>query len=454
MRNFAVGIQSITSFQTKKDMQKRLLFCACIGMLCAADAAAQTQRSMTIDELFALVETGSKTLRMQKTGVDVAIRGIEEARSRRLPDINTSLAASYNGNVLMTDRDFGNARGLTQPHFGNSFALEAQQVVYAGGAISSGIRLAELQRAQSENTVEMTRNQMRFIALGQYLELLKLENGIKVYDSNIALTEKLIADIKSRQTQGMALKNDVTRYELQMESLKLGKRRLEDQKSIMNHQLCNTIGLENTVVVPSMTLDNMEGDNLMEKDLQAEAAGNSPQIRQAALGVKMAEQQLKLAKSEMLPKVAIVAADNFTGPFNYDIPPIDKNFNIWYVGVGVKYSISSLFKSNKSVRKAKEQLRQSHDTHAMAGEAVDNSMQQAYTMHRQAFAELHTQQKSVELAQQNYTVVNNRYLNQLALITDMIDASNIKLNAELQEINARINIAYTYYNIRYVAGSI
>lgn len=423
-------------------------------MLCAADAAAQTQRSMTIDELFGLVETGSKPLRMQKTGVDVAIRGIEEARSRRLPDINASLAASYNGNVLMTDRDFGNARGLSQPHFGNSFALEAQQVVYAGGAISSGIRLAELQRAQSENAVEMTRNQIRFIALGQYLELLKLENGIKVYDSNIALTEKLIADIKSRQAQGMALKNDVTRYELQMESLKLGKRRLEDQKSIMNHQLCNTIGLENTVVVPSMTLDNMEDDNLMEKDLQAEAAGNSPQIRQAALGVKMAEQQLKLAKSEMLPKVAIVAADNFTGPFNYDIPPIDKNFNIWYVGVGVKYSISSLFKSNKSVRKAKEQLRQSHDTHAMAGEAVDNSMQQAYTMHRQAFAELHTQQKSVELAQQNYTVVNNRYLNQLALITDMIDASNIKLNAELQEINARINIAYTYYNIRYVAGSI
>lgn len=423
-------------------------------MLCAADAAAQTQRSMTIGELFGLVETGSKTLRMQKTGVDVAIRGIEEARSRRLPDINASLAASYNGNVLMTDRDFGNARGLSQPHFGNSFALEAQQVIYAGGAISSGIRLAELQRAQSENAVEMTRNQMRFIALGQYLELLKLENGIKVYDSNIALTEKLIADIKSRQAQGMALKNDVTRYELQMESLKLGKRRLEDRKSIMNHQLCNTIGLENTIVVPSMTLDNIEDDNLMEKDLQAEAAVNSPQIRQAALGVKMAEQQLKLAKSEMLPKVAIVAADKFTGPFNYDIPPINKNFNVWYVGVGVKYSISSLFKSNKSVRKAKEQLRHSHDTHAMAGETVDNSMQQAYTMHRQAFAELHTQQKSVELAQQNYNVVNNRYLNQLALITDMIDASNIKLNAELQEINARINIAYTYYNIRYVAGSI
>lgn len=81
-------------------------------------------------------------------------------------------------------------------------------------------------------------------------------------------------------------------------------------------------------------------------------------------------------------------------------------------------------------------------------------MQLAYTMHQQAFAELRTQQKSVELANQNYKVVNNRYLNQLALVTDMVDASNIKLNAELQEVNAQINIAYTYYNIMYVAGNI
>ena len=37
---------------------------------------------------------------------------------------------------------------------------------------------------------------------------------MKVYQSNIALTEKLIADINTKQQQGMALKNDVTRYEL------------------------------------------------------------------------------------------------------------------------------------------------------------------------------------------------------------------------------------------------
>lgn len=435
-------------------MKKQFISCAFACFMLSQNANAQTQQKMTVDELFSLVESGSRELKMQKSGVDVAARGIEEAKSRRLPDVNASLSVSYNGNVLMTDRDFGNAKGFTQPHFGNSFALEAQQVVYAGGAIDAGVRLAELQKEMNENTVSLTRTQQRFIAVGQYLDLYKISNGIKVYDSNISLTEKLIADISSKQSQGMALKNDVTRYELQMEQLKLGKRKLEDQRSILNHQLCNTLGLKDVVVEPVMDLEAFAAADLSEQDLQTTASASSPLIRQSSIGMQIADQQLKLAKSELLPKVAIVAADNFTGPFNYDIPPIDNNFNIWYIGVGVKYSLSSLFKGNKSIRKAKEQVRQSHDTHAVSHERVNNNMQQAYTMHQQAFAELRTLQKSVELANQNYKVVNNRYLNQLALVTDMVDASNIKLNAELQEVNAQINIAYTYYNIMYVAGNI
>ena len=279
-------------------------------------------------------------------------------------------------------------------------------------------------------------------------------NGIKVYDSNIALTERLIADIKAKQTQGMALKNDVTRYELQMESLKLGKRQLEDQKSILSHQLCNALGIEDAIIVPDIDLTATDYELMSEKDLQSDALVNAPQIRQSELATNVAEQQLRLAKSELLPKVAVVAADNFTGPFTYDIPPINKNFNVWYVGVGVKYSLSSLFKTPKSVRRAEAQLRQSQEAHAVTNENVNNQVHQAYTMHQQAYVELRTQQKSVELANQNFQVVQNRYVNQLALITDMIDASNVKLNAELQEVNAQINIAYTYYNVKYVTGKI
>lgn len=415
---------------------------------------SQERRTLTVDQLFDYVESNSKTLQTQKTSVEFASKGLDAAKSQRLPDINTSLSFSYNGNVLIADRDFSEAHGYSAPHLGNSFALEAQQVVYAGGAINAGIRMAELQQEAALTSEKHTRQQQRFLALGQYLDLYRILNQQQVYEQNIKLTLRLIEDIKAKHSEGMALRNDVTRYELQLENLRLALRKAQDQRSILNHQLCNTLGLQDVEIMPDTTLTQTTYGHSGEEAWQAEALSSSPAMRQATIGKLMADQELKLAKSELLPKVALVAADHLNGPFTYDIPPKDINVNYWYVGVGVQYPISSLFKGNKKVQQARIATRRSTEAHAVATEQVNNAVQQAYTLYEQAYAELDTQRKSVELASQNYQVVNDRYLSQLALITDMIDASNIKLQAELQEVNALIGIVYAYYQMKYVSGTL
>ena len=415
-------------------------------------AKAQSERRMTVDDLFQLVESNSKTLQETKISVEFAQKGIEAARAQRLPDVNATLSASYNGNVVVMDRDFTNANGYSSPHFGNSFALEAQQVVYAGGAIDAGIRMAELHRDMAVAGQRQSSNAQRFLALGQYLDLYKIQNRMQVMQQNIQLTARLIEDIQAKHEQGMALRNDVTRYELQMVNLRLSLRKLQDQQVVLNHQLCNTLGLTDITILPDTAIVAQVLGNDNEGHWQQTALTSSPLMEQSQLSTQMAEQQLRLAKSELLPKVAVVAADNFSGPFIYDIPPLDKNINYWYVGVGVKYPISGLFKQNKKVQQAKIDIKRSQEHQRVAAETLDNQVQQAYTLYRQSYADLDTQWKSVELARQNYQVVSDRYLNQLALITDMLDASNIRLNAELQEVDARINIVYAYYKMKYIAG--
>ena len=417
-------------------------------------AKAQSERRMTVDDLFQLVESNSKTLQETKISVEFAQKGIEVARSQRLPDVNATLSASYNGNVVVMDRDFTNANGFSSPHFGNSFALEAQQAVYAGGAIDAGIRMAELQRDLAQSGHRMTSESQRFVALGQYLDLYKIQNRMQVMEQNIRLTQRLIDDIQARHAQGMALKNDVTRYELQMETLRLDLRRLQDQRAMLNHRLCNTIGLQDVVIIPDTAIMKAALSNETLSHWYQTALASSPRIQQSQLSTQMAEQQLRLAKSEMLPKVALEAADNFSGPFTYDIPPLDKNINYWYVGVGVKYPISSLFKKNKKVEQSRIGIRQSQEQQRVVAESLDNQIHEAWTLYQQSYADLDTQRKSVQLARQNYAVVNERYLCQMALITDMLDASNIRLNAELQEVDARINIIYAYYKMKYIAGTL
>lgn len=422
------------------------------------------KENMTISQLFQKVEDNSKSLRTSLSGVEAAHLGIESAKSKKLPDLDASLSFSYIGNALITDRNFSNAHGLKSPHFGNNFAFQAQQVVYAGGAINAGIKLAELGKQQAEVGVKLTRQQIRFIALGQYLDLYKIDNRIKVYEKNIELTRQLIDDIKEKQTHGMALKNDITRYELQMESLKLGLTALRNNRSILNHQLCNTLGMnqdsqmnqgnQDIQIIPDATIADKTYGKEGEAYWQTAGTLNSPLLEQSSNAIRIAEQKEKIAKSDLLPKVAFVAADNFEGPILFELPPVDKNLNVWYVGVGVKYSLSSLFKSNKRIKQAAVETRLAKEAHAVQAEQLNNNVQAAYVQYQQTYVELETQRKSVELAQQNYDVMNARYLSQLALVTDMVDASNLKLNAELSEVDARINIVYAYYRMKYVAGEI
>lgn len=430
----------------------------------ATSLPVSKKENMTISQLFQKVEDNSKSLRTSLSGVEAAHLGIESAKSKKLPDLDASLSFSYIGNALITDRDFSNVHGLKSPHFGNNFAFQAQQVVYAGGAINAGIKLAELGKQQAEVGVKLTRQQIRFIALGQYLDLYKIDNRIKVYEKNIELTRQLIDDIKEKQTHGMALKNDITRYELQMESLKLGLTALRNNRSILNHQLCNTLGMnqdsqmnqgnQEIQIIPDATIADKTYGKEGEAYWQTAGTLNSPLLEQSSNAIRIAEQKEKIAKSDLLPKVAFVAADNFDGPILFELPPVDKNLNVWYVGVGVKYSLSSLFKSNKRIKQAAVETRQAKEAHAVQAEQLNNNVQAAYVQYQQTYVELETQRKSVELAQQNYDVMNARYLSQLALVTDMVDASNLKLNAELSEVDARINIVYAYYRMKYVAGEI
>lgn len=426
-----------------------------ISIAFAMTAQAQTELRLSIDEMFRMIDQRNSSIKADRTAVEAAGEGIRAARSQRLPDISTQLNFSYIGNALLTDRDFGNGVGCKTPHFGNQFLLDVQQTIYAGGAINAGVRLAELGAEQACLQLALSEQNQRFIALAQYLDLEKVAHREEVLSKNIVLTERLIANIREKQQQGVALKNDITRYELQLETQKLSLTKLQNTRLILNHQLCNTLSLPTTqTIVPTDDAATTVFGKDSEDRWQDVAAATSPQLQMAGVGELIAQQHEKIARSSMLPKIAIVAQNNFNGPITFELPPIDKNLNVWFVGIGVRYDLSSLFKSNKGVAKARLETQAAKERRAVAAEQLNNSVQAAYVGYLQSYVELETQQKSVQLAQQNYEVVNNRYLNQLALITDMIDASNMKLDAELNEADAYINIAYAYYKMKYIAGQL
>ena len=79
-------------------------------------------------------------------------------------------------------------------------------------------------------------------------------------------------------------------------------------------------------------------------------------------------------------------------------------------------------------------------------------MNAAYVKYNEAIDQQNTLEKNKQLAEENYRIIEKKYLNQMALIIDMLDATNAKLEADLQHTNAQINILYAYYSLLNLTG--
>lgn len=440
------------------ELRKKTILVLCFfWILINIKVGAQEQKGqvMSLQQLYERADSCSRSIKTAKVTADVAEANVKVSKNALLPDINFSASASVTGNVWMADRDFSNGQWLHGPHFGNNFALEVMQVVYAGGAIKHNIEATELQAELARLGWTAERQKVRFLLTGYYLNLYKFRNMLKVYDRNIKQTQQVIDDMKAREQQGIALSNDITRYEVQMQNLLYRRTELLSQIDVFNNQLVTTLDLPKEMqIMPDTTLLALTTQEYTEAELQHMADANSPHLKMSETTIDLNRHRQKMAHAGLLPKISLVAADKLQGPITFELPPIDKNINTWYIGVGVAYNIGNLYKSPKEINRSKLAVAEAQTKYTEMQENVSLEVHQAYVNYRNAFELLRTQEKSLQLATENYDVTENRYNNDLVLLIDLLDADNIKLDAEIQYVNARINIIFNYYKLLYVTGTI
>lgn len=418
-------------------------------------SAQITEQVMTLDELYTLADTQSKTIKIFETAVEGAKQDISIARNAYLPNIDFSASASYNGNAWVADRDFSNGQKFTTPHFGNDFSIEVSQIVFAGGSIHNNIKALELQKQISEWDLAKHRQEIYFLLTGYYLDLYKYRNMLVVYDRNMAQTLEVIDNMHAREAAGIALDNDITRYEVQYQNLCYKRTELLSLIDIYNDRLVTMLNLPpQTEILPDTTLLSLRLLQSAEADFQNQAIENSPLLNRNRLTIDLLKRQKKIVRAEYIPQISIIAGDNLYGPITYEIPTLNNNINIWYVGIGLKFSIGNLYKVPQKMARIQTSVIQARTSLASAKESVELNVRSAYTHYQDSFELLKTQKKSLQLARENYEVISNRYANDLVLVTDLVDADNLRLAAEVQYVNAQINVIYNYCKLLYETGTL
>lgn len=442
----------------KQDFPTIIIFFICFCLTCSGNIPALSQESARItglDELFALADSESKTIKIFEEAVAGAEQDISVAKNATLPEIVFSASASYNGNAWVSDRNFSNGQNFASPHFGNSFSIEASQTVFAGGSIFNEIKAKEIGKKIAEWELAGHRQDVYFLLAGYYLDLYKYRNLLEVYDRNMEQTMQVIADMRARESAGLVLDNDITRYEVQYKNLEYKRTELLSSIKIYNDKIVTMLELPaGTEIYPDTTLLYSSMPRPEESEIQDMASELSPLLNKNRLSIDFLSRKEKVAKAGFMPRISIIAGDNLNGPITYEIPVLDNNINIWYVGIGLSFNIGGLYKTPREVSRLRTTIQQARLELSSSEENVSHDVRAAYIRYLDSFELLKTQEKSLELASRNYDVMSYRYNNDLVLVTDLADADNLKLSAEIQLVNAQINIIYSYCRLLYAAGTL
>lgn len=417
-------------------------------------AQETTRKKLTVEELFSLVIENNPTLSVSKAGVKIAKQNVEVAKNLKLPDVNISANAFYIGDGLLINKDFSKTTTVKMPHFGNSYAIEATQLIWKGGMVQHTIEAKSLQEDLATLNYQFNEQNIKLLSLGYYLDLYKLQNQASVYRKNIQLAEQRLQNISRFYKEGMVTRNDVIRGELQISNLNLALQVIENNAQILNKQLLVALGLSDGIQIVADENLLQTGSGVSPLDFYRSNGINHPLVLMSQKGIELSEAATKITKSERLPTLAAFVGNKLQRPITTTSPALDMYSNGWNVGLSLSYDIGSLYKSSKKIQTNRYELEKAKAQENEAGKMIEVAINAAYIKYKETRSQNTTLAKNRDLTEENYRIMESKYNNQLAILLDMIDASNAKLDAELQYTNSEINIVFAYYKLLKESGKI
>lgn len=413
------------------------------------------QQTVSLEQLMQWAETESYALATSRQGLQTAANAVEVAKSQRLPDVSAEAAVGYLSNGILTGRKLTDIMHVDNPHITNRIALRASQTVYSGGTTTAAIEMARINEDMARLSYEGRRDEVRYKIAMEALNWALLENRMRVVDHNITLLDTLIRDMQNRLTEGLTLETDLTRLQLTRETWLLERTSTQNTLDAIRRNLGITLHRDFSTSTLSFNTAHLVtppscGNLSAIKAAAAEAVG----VNQSALEVQLSEQRVRQAQGDLRPKVAVMVEGLFDGPITTEVPVINKNIGFVTAGIGVSYPLSGLWKGSKRVKQAKSALQMARDASHDVEEATMCQLVEAEKEWTVAIEALRTEEARVKLAEQHYAVTRNRYVAGLCLLTEMVDAENTQLDAQLGREDARIRLWQAVYRYRFIAGTI
>jgi outer membrane protein TolC len=457
------------------------------------NAQARAVVSLSLDDALRIAQAQSQTIEVARTGVVRATGQRYQARSQYLPQLNGTAAynrtlqsqfSSFSSSASKTDTTArpttqslctpfipanatpeqraaalaqaatcssasGGGFDLSKTSFAAknlwTLGLNFQQNVYAGGRISAQNTAADAQLRSANIELGAQRAQVSLDVTSAYYDAVLADQLVAIADSSLAQTEAVLAQTKVAKQVGNASEYELLRAQVTHDNqLPVAiQARANRQvaylrlKQLLNMPLDDTLRLTSLIEGPTgPALPALAASTAVDT-----AVSDRAPVRELDESVRAQEAQVRIARAERIPSLAIVSSYQRLYFPVQAFPQLNSGVNNWTVGLSTSFPIldGGRIKGDELIaqaglEQARAQREQTRQFAALDTRVALNELQEAQ-------ATWEASQGTAEQAQRAYAIDEVRFREGISTQTDLMQSRLLLEQAKQNRAQAARNLA-------------
>jgi outer membrane protein TolC len=321
------------------------------------------------------------------------------------------------------------------------------QPVWTGGRISRHVEAAELGHEAALAQRERTRQAVIHQAVEAFTGAVVADRHLRVAEEGLRTAQAHVALVETMRSAGLVVESDVLQARLRESEVEEMVIRAKTAIDIAHAALNMTMGrdldtpfsLPETVDVPEVPDDDLH-------ELIDEAMLSRPDLSAARSQMAAAGKMVDAARAEIWPTVG------FSGSFEMN----DKDFigaegTNWTLVGALQWSIFDGARSARVRQKTAEQLQAERSTKLLE-QSISLQVREAFLERGAAAQRLEQARLSMDLAEENIRIVENRYREGLTTLIELLDAQTALTQARTRAIGAGRDLLLSQATLELAVG--
>ena len=416
----------------------RLLPLAAAGLflLPSAPAAAQ-QAVVTLQEARRLARAVQPAVVTAVGAVRNAEAQVRSAKGAYLPNIN----ATSGGATVFTEgpprinSSTGELVGGNTSSQNVNFGLNASLDLFTGFRRGADNRSAKATRTAAEAGLIDANYQVSLLATQQFFTTLSAQQLLRVRQASVRRAEEQLKLAVAKLHAGSATRSDSLRSVVTLGNAQLALVTGQADVAAAQAELARLIGTEGRVAAADDSAFYQVASPLDTTALLREALENSPRVQSTEANARAADASLSAARSTYWPQLVLGASTGWTGTDNrnFDL------FNQRQLSLGLNWNLFNRFSREQTIAIRASTVDQADATAQDTRREVASALTGQFAQLDAAALKIDITQTSVDAAQEDLRVVEQRYRVGAATILDLLNSQEALTQAEVDAVSARFD---------------